>query len=226
MAGGGGPLASLRNVTHPSPNPPAKPSKSHRMSNTPFALQNTSSLVFGGGSGIGFASARALLIAGSAVTLAGRTKSKLENAAELLKRDVSSTGTPKVFIVTADATSEEDVKRACKTAYENGGGKLNVVVMSAGGPDPKGDVLPLFTETSLSTFEVGWEDSLGSTLGREGLREQSRPSLHANRTRPNSTSPPPSSSSNTRHLYYETLPSLSANPVFKTRQQVSSSSLL
>ncbi|KAI9022638.1 hypothetical protein DFJ74DRAFT_100870 [Hyaloraphidium curvatum] len=118
-------------------------------------LHGWSALVTGGGSGIGLAGARALLRAGCTVTISGRSEERLKKGVESLAADVPNLDPkPGVFAVAADASNEEDVKRAIKAAYDNGGGKLNILVMSAGGGDPeRSEVLALLANTSMGSFE-------------------------------------------------------------------------
>jgi NAD(P)-dependent dehydrogenase (short-subunit alcohol dehydrogenase family) len=82
-------------------------------------LAGRSVLVTGGGTGIGKACARRLAADGAAVTICGRTESRLKDA-----------GLP---YVVADVTDEDDVKAAIAAAVANGGGRLDGVVANAGG---------------------------------------------------------------------------------------------
>lgn len=64
------------------------------------------------------------------MTIAGRSEDRLKGAVALLEAKVE--GPSRVFYSVCDVTIESDVKSTLKSAYENGGKKLNAVVMSAG----------------------------------------------------------------------------------------------
>jgi 7-alpha-hydroxysteroid dehydrogenase len=86
-------------------------------------------LVTGGGTGIGKACARRLAAAGAAVTVCGRTESRLAAAvAEIEAAGVSGSA----HYVVADVTEEDDVRRAVAVAAEATGG-LDGCVANAGG---------------------------------------------------------------------------------------------
>ncbi len=92
------------------------------------ALQGKSFIVTGGGTGIGAACALRLARDGAAVTICGRTESKLtETAAKY-----SGEGGGSIRTVVADVTSEDDVKRLVAVALE-ATGALDGVVANAGG---------------------------------------------------------------------------------------------
>lgn len=92
------------------------------------ALQGKSFIVTGGGTGIGAACALRLARDGAAVTICGRTESKLtETAAKY-----GGEGGGSIRTVVADVTSEDDVKRLVAVALEATGG-LDGVVANAGG---------------------------------------------------------------------------------------------
>jgi 7-alpha-hydroxysteroid dehydrogenase len=80
-------------------------------------------LVTGGGTGIGYACAAALLADGAAVTICGRTEDTLKQAVERLGAGAS-------FVV-ADVTDEDSVAAAVAEAAR--GGDLHTVVANAGG---------------------------------------------------------------------------------------------
>ena len=101
------------------------------MNTLPLASQ--AALITGGGSGIGLATAKALVADGASVTICGRTRDRLESAkAELEALAESVDGTPRVAAVVADVTSEGDVEAAVDAAVEAGGGALHMVVAGAG----------------------------------------------------------------------------------------------
>jgi NAD(P)-dependent dehydrogenase (short-subunit alcohol dehydrogenase family) len=87
-------------------------------------------LVVGGGSGIGLAAARMLVADGAAVTLAGRTLSKLEHAAVAMRADYPEAD---VGVAVCDALIGDDVRRAVDVAAGDGGLDIAVTV-PGGGP--------------------------------------------------------------------------------------------
>lgn len=87
-------------------------------------------LVTGGGTGIGHACAAALAADGAAVTICGRTESKLADSAERISNEVGNGGS--VAYVVADVTDESSVAAAVAAAAEPTG-TLNGVVANAGG---------------------------------------------------------------------------------------------
>ena len=92
-------------------------------------LEGYAILVTGGGSGIGEACAAALARDGAAVTICGRTASRLEVAAERLRDETPGAS---IHTVTADVTDEDAVAAAVARAAKPTGG-LDGVVASAGG---------------------------------------------------------------------------------------------
>ncbi len=87
-------------------------------------------LVTGGGTGIGHACAAALAADGAAVTICGRTESKLADSAERVEKAAANGGS--VAYVVADVTDEASVAAAVAAAAEPTG-TLNGVVANAGG---------------------------------------------------------------------------------------------
>lgn len=87
-------------------------------------------LVTGGGTGIGAACAARLAADGAAVTICGRTASKLVEAAKRIEAGAGHGGT--VQVVSGDVTKEEDVQMIIEKACEPTGG-LDGVVANAGG---------------------------------------------------------------------------------------------
>lgn len=94
-----------------------------------LVLRGQAALVTGGGSGIGLACAAALLRDGASVTIAGRTESKLEAAAEEL-RGQAPEGTT-VGHVACDVADEDQVAAAVAAATEPTG-SLELCVAAAG----------------------------------------------------------------------------------------------
>ncbi|MDE0238483.1 MAG: SDR family oxidoreductase [bacterium] len=87
-------------------------------------------LVTGGGTGIGHACGAALAADGAAVTICGRTESKLADSAERISKEAGNGGS--VAYVVADVTDESSVAAAVAAAAEPTG-TLNGVVANAGG---------------------------------------------------------------------------------------------
>ena len=87
-------------------------------------------LVTGGGTGIGHACAAALAADGAAVTICGRTESKLADSVERISGAAANGGS--VAYVVADVTDEASVAAAVAAAAEPTG-SLNGVVANAGG---------------------------------------------------------------------------------------------
>ncbi len=112
------------------------------------ALAGKSILVTGGGTGIGRACAQALARDGAAVTICGRTASKLEDAAKRIAEVAGHGGS--VQWLTADVTSEDDVKRAIEQALAPTG-KLDGVVANAGGG---GALAPLHVQDTKEFLRV------------------------------------------------------------------------
>jgi 7-alpha-hydroxysteroid dehydrogenase len=93
-------------------------------------LEGYAALVTGGGTGIGAACAAVLARDGAAVTICGRTESKLADAATRIAAGAGHGGS--VQYVVADVTEEADVIAAVAKAMEPTGG-LDAVVANAGG---------------------------------------------------------------------------------------------
>jgi NAD(P)-dependent dehydrogenase (short-subunit alcohol dehydrogenase family) len=79
-------------------------------------LEGMAVLVTGGGTGIGMACAARLAADGAAVTICGRTESKLEDAAKKIEAVAGHGGS--VQFLTGDVTNEEDVERIVAKAAE------------------------------------------------------------------------------------------------------------
>lgn len=101
------------------------------MASTPSGgLEGYAVIVTGGGTGIGRACAERLAADGAAVTICGRTESKLVDAADRIAKAAGHGGS--VQYVVADVTNEDDVRRVVDKALEPTG-SLNGVVANAGG---------------------------------------------------------------------------------------------
>ena len=83
---------------------------------TSHPLLGQGALITGGGSGIGLASARALLAMGASVTLAGRSAERVQAAAAELSVDAPSGAT--VRWVSCDTADEDQVAAATEVAAE------------------------------------------------------------------------------------------------------------
>ena len=91
-------------------------------------LRGKAALVTGGGSGIGLACARVLARDGAVVTIAGRTETRLREAASGLASELGCA----VHWTVCDVTDEAAVERAVARAAEPLGG-LHIAVANAGG---------------------------------------------------------------------------------------------
>lgn len=100
------------------------------------ALDGKAALVTGGGGGLGSASAMALARDGAAVTLMGRTETKLDAAADRIRAQVGDHAI--VQCVVGDALQRDDVAAAVRRAAEPAGG-LHIAVAVVGG----GTIAPL-----------------------------------------------------------------------------------
>src|SRR5262245_1981636 len=93
-------------------------------------ISGFAALVTGGGSGIGFGTAKLLAADGAHTTIAGRTESRLAEAVEEIKK-VAAPGVTVQYSV-CDVTVEDDVQRAVALAATPTGG-LDVLFACAGG---------------------------------------------------------------------------------------------
>ncbi|MDY7102380.1 MAG: glucose 1-dehydrogenase [Actinomycetota bacterium] len=114
------------------------------------ALEGYGALVTGGGSGIGLASAIRLARDGAAVTICGRTQSRLEEGARAIEAGAPDA---KVQWVVADVVDEDAVAAAVAKAAEPCG-TLDVVLASAGGSDSIGPVHTLDTDAFRKTLDT------------------------------------------------------------------------
>jgi NAD(P)-dependent dehydrogenase (short-subunit alcohol dehydrogenase family) len=88
-------------------------------------LQGKRALIYGGGTGLGYACAESMASEGAVVYISGRRKARLEDSVARL----SSIG--RASFAVGDATIEMDVKRVTESAVEFMGG-LDTLVISAG----------------------------------------------------------------------------------------------
>jgi len=115
-------------------------------------LQGKRALVYGGGTGLGFACAAAMAAEGAAVFLSARRREKLAAALERLPRGAKAGFEP------GDATLEPDVQRVTDAAVRFLGG-LDTMVISAG----TSGVTPVLT-ASLEEFRFILDANLTSTF--------------------------------------------------------------
>jgi NAD(P)-dependent dehydrogenase (short-subunit alcohol dehydrogenase family) len=108
-------------------------------------LAGQAALVTGGGSGIGLQCARYLVRDGATVTIAGRTESRLREAADLLREESSDEGS--VHWVACDVADEDQVRAAVDAATAPLG-SLHLAVAAAG----RGGLGPLLV-TPLEEWE-------------------------------------------------------------------------
>jgi 3-oxoacyl-[acyl-carrier protein] reductase len=119
-------------------------------------LKNATALITGGSSGIGYATAKALVDAGSRVAITGRNRERLESAA----KDIGA------LAVQADVSNEADVKRTYEDVFAKLG-HLDILVNSAG----FGLRRPL-VEMDRAKFDAVFQTNVTGTMlmGREAAR--------------------------------------------------------
>ena len=115
-------------------------------------LQGKRALVYGGGTGLGFACAAAMAAEGAAVFLSGRRRETLAGAVERLPPSAKAGFEP------GDATLEPDVQRVTEAAVTFLGG-LDTMVISAG----TSGITPILT-ASLAEFRAICDANLTSTF--------------------------------------------------------------
>lgn len=114
-------------------------------------LEGLGALVTGGGSGIGLAVATRLAADGAAVTVCGRTPSRLEEA---VAQVVEAVPDARIAGRAADVTDEAQVRSVVAAARDLGGGRLGAVVASAGGSESIGPVTHLDTDQWRRTLDL------------------------------------------------------------------------
>ena len=119
---------------------------------TSHPLLGQGALITGGGSGIGLASARALLAMGASVTLAGRSAERVQAAAAELSVEAPSGAT--VRWVSCDTSDEDQVVAATEVAAE-ATGSVQLAVAAAG----TGNFTPI-----IATDLAAWNQLLATNL--------------------------------------------------------------
>ena len=119
-------------------------------------LAGKSVLITGGGGGFGKACALRLAQDEAAITLMGRTETKLAACRDMVLKYYPEA---KISISPGDGTRETDVKAAVQATIANGGG-LDIVVATVGGGGGYGSVL----ECSYTTFMSDLEMNVGSAF--------------------------------------------------------------
>jgi NAD(P)-dependent dehydrogenase (short-subunit alcohol dehydrogenase family) len=126
------------------------------MSSSGLQLSGKAAYVTGGGSGIGLASARALVRDGASVTIVGRTEAKLEAAVESLQVDTPQGADVQYRVV--DVADEDQVAASVSAASEAEGG-LHLAVAAAG----TGGLAPVVV-TRLSDWQRVLDTNLTGTF--------------------------------------------------------------
>lgn len=121
-------------------------------------LEGMAVLVTGGGTGIGRACAAQLVADGAAVTICGRTASKLEAAAKHIAERAGQGGSVQTLV--ADVTVEDDVSAAVARAMEPTG-RLDGCVANAGGG---GAIHPYHLQDTQEFIRVLHLNALGTML--------------------------------------------------------------
>lgn len=113
-----------------------------------FEIEGNSALVTASSSGLGKASAKALVREGVNVVINGRNEARLDEARE----DVTNAGSGSVIAHPGDLTDENDIEALVQRAVEEFGG-LDHLVTSAGGP-PSGLFLDIDDEDWYQAFDL------------------------------------------------------------------------
>src|SRR5712691_3286986 len=92
-----------------------------------LGIKGRRAIITGGGSGIGFETARQFLEEGVRVLIAGRTADKINKARDELAKKTNG----EVHAVQADMTKEADIKHMVETAKQKLGG-VDILVNNAG----------------------------------------------------------------------------------------------
>src|SRR5438876_1275652 len=103
-------------------------------------------VITGGESGIGLATAQVISLEGAHVVLADLNEQGLQQAAEQLKQ---SGATGHIITQRTDVTSEEQVQALMQTALDTCGGRIDLVVTSAG--IGRGGLIDMFSAREMQT---------------------------------------------------------------------------
>lgn len=114
-------------------------------------LEHAVAFVAGASTGLGFATAKALLAEGCKVTIVSRNAERLQRAAEAL-------ASPFILPVVCDVTKESNIRFALEQTLARFG-KLNILVANAGGP-PAGFINDFNADDWRSAFELNLLSSI------------------------------------------------------------------
>jgi NAD(P)-dependent dehydrogenase (short-subunit alcohol dehydrogenase family) len=117
----------------------------------PPGIAGRTSLVTGGGSGIGLATAIRLAADGAHVTICGRTEQKLRDACAVIA--TAAAPNTSVAHVVADVTAEDQIAAAV-TAAANPTGRLDILFACAGGSLHLGSVLDADADAVRATVDL------------------------------------------------------------------------
>ncbi|MCT7659079.1 SDR family NAD(P)-dependent oxidoreductase [Mycobacterium deserti] len=115
-----------------------------------LGLKDAAAVVVGGGSGMGFATARCLAEDGARVAVVGRRPAVVDEAATAL----TECGSPDVLGLVADITDTQQVQRVFGEVAARWNGELNILI-NAVGPDAVGTFDDLTDEQWRSAFDSG-----------------------------------------------------------------------
>ena len=115
-----------------------------------LGFADAATVVVGGGSGMGFATAQCLAEDGARVAVVGRRRGVLERAAADLERR----GSPDAVAVVADAGDDNSVQRAFADIGDRWGGELNALINTVG-PGAAGNFEELTDEQWRAAFDAG-----------------------------------------------------------------------
>lgn len=113
-------------------------------------------LIGGGSSGLGLAIAQELAIEGAHVSIAGRSRDKLETA----KAAIEHTGSGEVLTFQLDVRDHDAVRAWANDTADHFGG-LHIVVANAGGP-PAGDALAFAVDGYRAAVELNLLSSIAT----------------------------------------------------------------
>src|SRR5206468_359046 len=131
-----------------------------------LGIKGRRAIVTGGGSGIGYETARVLLEEGARVLIAGRTADKIDKARDELARKTGG----EVHAVQADMTKEADIKRMVETATTKLGG-VDILINNAG-TMYSGRFAVLDDNELVNAICPGWVDTNLWKRNAEGLRQE------------------------------------------------------